>query len=209
MEREEYFKDHDKAVLKALSGATVAIAGAGGLGSNCAAALARSGIGKLIICDFDRINPANLNRQYYFLDQIGQFKVNALNQTLNRINPFSTYEVHPVRLDDILIRKLFANADLIIEAFDSAEQKQMLIETWSDSFPEKPLIIASGLGGFGRNEDIRQKHSGNLYLIGDETSDVSQGFMPLAPRVCIVANMQANLAVELLVNKFSGKGEIN
>ncbi|MCF7919689.1 MAG: sulfur carrier protein ThiS adenylyltransferase ThiF [Candidatus Cloacimonetes bacterium] len=203
---EDFFIDSDELVLAALSQAKVAIAGAGGLGSNCAVALARSGTGKLIICDFDRVSAANLNRQYYFREQIGLYKVEALKHTLKRINPFSDYDIHNVKLDKDNLVELFEDVDIIIEAFDEASMKQMLIEMWSEFMGEIPLIVASGIGGFGKNEEIRQRQSGNLFLIGDEISDVHKGYKPLAPRVGVVANMQANLAVELLVKKFYGKG---
>ena len=205
MKRKDFYKNHDPLLLEALQNATVAIAGAGGLGSNCAVALARSGVGKLIICDFDRIISSNLNRQYYFSDQIGLHKVEALKQTLNRVNPFCEYEIHAVKLDDYLIQEIFEDANLIVEAFDAADQKQMLIETWSECFADIPLIIASGIGGFGKNETLKQKKSGKLFLIGDETSDVTKGYLPIAPRVSVVANMQANLAIELLALKYYGK----
>lgn len=208
MKKEDFFIDHDKLVLKALANSTVAIAGAGGLGSNCAVALARSGIGKMIICDHDKIEASNLNRQYYFKDQVGLYKIQALKTNLKRINPFSTYEVHQKKLCSIDIQELFEDADIIIEAFDSADQKQMLVETWSDYFSDIPLIIASGIAGFGKNAEIKQQNSGNLYWIGDEVSDTDQGFKPMAPRVAIVANMQANLAIELLVKIKAGKGII-
>lgn len=208
MKKEAFFKNHDKLVLKALTLSTVAIAGAGGLGSNCAAALARSGIGKLIICDYDKVEASNLNRQYYFKDQIGLFKVQALKTNLKNINPFSEYEVHQIKMNSIDIQELFEDADLIIEAFDAAQQKQLLVETWSEHFSDIPLIIASGIGGFGRNSDIIQQNSGNLFWIGDEFSDVDQGYKPMAARVAIVANMQANLAIELLVKSKIGKGII-
>jgi len=202
LKKEDFYKNHDPLLLNALQNATVAIAGAGGLGSNCAVALARSGVGKLIICDFDRIIASNLNRQYYFADQIGLHKVEALKQTLNRINPFCEYEIHNVKLDDLLIQEIFEDADLIVEAFDAADQKQMLIETWAECFADIPIIIASGIGGFGNNETLKQKKSGKMFLIGDEVSDVTKGYLPLAPRVSVVANMQANLAIELLFDKF-------
>ena len=55
----------------------VGIAGAGGLGSNCAVALARSGVGTLVISDFDIIEQSNLNSQYYFTNQVGMMKTDC------------------------------------------------------------------------------------------------------------------------------------
>ncbi len=202
MQQEEFFQEHDKEVLAAIAGAVVGIAGAGGLGSNAAVALARAGVGKLIIVDFDKVSASNLNRQYYFSDQIGLSKVEALKHTLKRINPWSEYEIHMLRLTPVLIEEIFEDVDVMIEAFDHAESKQMLIETWDDSFKDIPLIIGSGLGGIGANNKLQETVSGNLYIIGDGETDVEQGYKPLAPRVGAVACMQANLALQLLVDKY-------
>lgn len=195
----DFFLKRDLAVLAALNRGTVGIAGAGGLGSNVAAALARAGVGKLIVADFDVLEPPDLNRQYYFVDQVGKPKVEALGENLIRMNPFSDYEMRNVRIDKDNVREVFGVADLLIEAFDLADQKQMLIEAWLALFPAKPVIAASGLAGFGGNNKLRQRKLGNLYICGDEASECDVCSAPMAPRVAIVAAMQANLAVELLV----------
>ena len=195
----EFFSKHDPAILPILRASVVGIAGAGGLGSHVAVALARAGIGKLIIADPDRIEISNLNRQQYFWPQIGETKIHALLENLSQINPFSEYVGYHVKITRRNAAKIFGEADLLIEAFDRADQKQMLIETWIAHFPEKAVIAASGLSGFGRNKKIRQRKVGRLYICGDEESEPRPGISPMAPRVGIVAHMQANLAVELLV----------
>lgn len=195
----DYFLKRDLAVLSALSQSTVGIAGAGGLGSNIAATLARAGVGKLIIADDDVLEAPDLNRQCYFVDQIGKPKVEALLENLTKMNPFSMYEIHNIKIDRENVKRIFGPADLLIEAFDMADQKQMLIETWLTHFPEKPVIAASGLAGYGGNNRLRQRRLGQLYICGDESSECDVCTAPMAPRVNIVANMQANLAVELLV----------
>lgn len=194
-----FFARHDPSVLAVLRAATVGIAGAGGLGSNAAVALARAGVGRLIIVDFDRVEITNLNRQQYFLSQVGRIKVFALKENLERINPFGMYIVHKRRVTRSNAASLFGEADLLIEAFDRAVEKQMLIETWLERFPGRPIIAASGLSGYGGNPKVRQRKAGNLYLCGDETSEPRPGVSPMAPRVALVAAMQANLAVELLM----------
>lgn len=195
----EFFVKHDPKILPVLRAGVVGIAGAGGLGSNAAVALARAGIGKLIIADHDRIEISNLNRQQYFWAQIGQVKVRALLENLRKISPFSEYMGHHVRLTPKNIRRIFKTVDVMIEAFDLADQKEMLLETWITHFPDKPIIMASGLSGFGKNQKLRTRKIGNVYICGDEESEAEEGISPMAPRVGIVANMQANLAVELLV----------
>jgi sulfur carrier protein ThiS adenylyltransferase len=196
-----FFARHDPAVRDVLRAATVGIAGAGGLGSNAAVALARAGVGRLIIADHDRIEPANLNRQQYFLSQVGRVKVLALRENLERINPFSIYIAHHRRVTRRNVAALFGAADILIEAFDKADQKQLLIETWLERFPGRPVIAASGLSGYGGNARIHQRRAGDLYICGDETSEPVRRISPMAPRVALVAAMQANLAIELLMRR--------
>jgi sulfur carrier protein ThiS adenylyltransferase len=187
-----------KRILKKKS---VGIAGAGGLGSNCAVALARVGVGRLVIADFDVITKQNLNRQYYFLEQIGQKKVFALADNIFYINPYINVEPHDKKLKPHHIKPLFGKCDVIIEAFDLAEMKEMLIETVLEELPDKPLIVGLGMAGWGDNNSIKTRESGNLYICGDERSEINELLPPLAPRVGIVAHMQANLALELLLNQ--------
>ncbi len=177
----------------------VGIAGAGGLGSNCAAALARAGVGRLVIADFDRVSEANLDRQFFFLDQVGQVKVEALAVNLRRIDGGLVVEGHALRLDPESLLRVFTDCDVLVEAFDTAEAKAMMIETVLSSMPGMPLVSASGLAGFGRSEDIRVRRSGLLYLVGDLESAVGPESPPMAPRVGIAAAMQANAVLEILL----------
>lgn len=180
----------------------VGIAGAGGLGSNCAHALTRSGIGTLVIADFDTVSEANLNRQFFFRNQVGSKKVVALKENLNMIDPTIKIEIHDVVLDSKNTPVIFAGCDLIVEAFDRNDMKQMIVESISRSMPYTPLIIGSGLAGWGRCNDIRyRKIDEMLYIAGDESTEVSDDLPPLAPRVGIVASMQANIVLEILLNK--------
>jgi sulfur carrier protein ThiS adenylyltransferase len=184
-----------------LSKFKVGIAGAGGLGSNCAVALARSGVGTLVIVDFDVIEEANLNRQYYFTDQIGMNKTIALKENISRINPCTFVITHQVKLDRGNIIQIFSGCDIIVEAFDSSSMKEMLIETVQVEMPGIPMVIGSGMAGWGKTNDLRyRKIDDTLYVCGDESSEVSDDLPPVAPRVAIVANMQANVVIELLMN---------
>ena len=188
-------------VAEKLNPYTVGIAGCGGLGSNCAVALARVGIGHLILADFDVIEPGNLNRQYYFLDQIGQKKVEALKSNILRINPDIKIDIYPVELDPVSIRDVFNTCDVIVEAFDRKEMKLMIAETVLCDMPHIPLVMGSGLAGWGYNDQLVTVRSGNLYVCGDETSETSMELPPMAPRVGIVANMQANVVLEILLGE--------
>jgi sulfur carrier protein ThiS adenylyltransferase len=179
---------------------TIGIAGAGGLGSNCAVALARVGVGKLIISDFDIVNESNLNRQYFFRDQLGVKKVTALKENIERINPEIEIITNDIKLNEDNIVEIYKDCDVIVEAFDLAEMKKMLIETCLTELPEKPIVIGIGMAGFGDSNSIQFRQSENLYICGDEKSEVSGENPPLAPRVGMVANMQANTVLEILLS---------
>jgi len=199
--RKRFYARHDPEVAAVLKTSVVGVAGAGGLGSNVAFHLARAGVGKLIIADFDRVETSNLNRQQYFADQVGRFKVEALAANLRRI-PSATVVVF--RRTTVTARnaaRLFGEADVLIEAFDRAGSKQMLIEAWMKAFPERPVIAASGLAGYGANNRIRERRFGRLTLIGDGAGESPAAVSPMAPRVGIVAAMQANRAIECLMKK--------
>lgn len=203
MDRKEFekkqFSKHDPGILSILRSSTVGIAGAGGLGSNAAVSLARAGLGKLIIADFDRVEPSDLNRQYYFIEQVGKPKVEALLENLKRINAYSQYQIHLTKIEPGNVATIFGAADVLVEAFDRAEMKQMLVDAWLSLFPHRPIIVASGLAGLGKNEKLHTRKMGNLYICGDEETGIEERISPMAPRVGIVANLQANLALELLV----------
>ncbi len=184
-----------------LKSRSIGIAGCGGLGSNAAVALARIGIGKLVIADFDKIEESNLNRQYFFYDQIGKYKAEALKENISKINPSVKVEAHTITLSPKEIVELYKDADIIIEAFDKAEMKEMIAETVLDSFPDKPLVCGVGLAGWGGNELIKVERHENLYIVGDLTNETGENDPPLAPRVGIVSNMMANVVLEILLGK--------
>jgi sulfur carrier protein ThiS adenylyltransferase len=189
-------------IKKHLSKFRVGIAGAGGLGSNCAAALARSGVGNLVIADFDIIEPINLNRQFYFSDQVGLNKTTALKINIGRIDTSINVIVHKVELTRENIPVIFSGCDALVEAFDKAEMKEMLIETVQSRMPGVPLVVGSGMAGWGNNESIRcRKIDEYLYICGDESTEISDETPPMAPRVGIVSNMQANIVLEILMKK--------
>jgi len=179
-----------------LKKSTIGIAGCGGLGSNAAVALVRAGVGSLILVDFNRVEISNLNRQYYFQSDIGKTKAEALGEHLRSINPKVNTILHPIKLSSKDTSEIFKNADLLIEAFDNAESKRWLIESWCSAFPGKAIICGSGLGGIGLTNSLLVHSSGNIYFCGDEESDSSMGLC--SSRVAIVAGMQANVAISLL-----------
>ena len=183
-----------------LKSRTVGIAGCGGLGSNCAVALARVGVGRLVIADFDEVSESNLNRQYYFHFQVGRRKVLALKETIMLIDPAIEIIPFDTRLDRNNIPKVFANCEVIVEAFDLADQKEMLIETVLSEMPEKYLVVGLGMAGWGDSNTIHCRKVDKMFICGDEISEISPELPPIAPRVGMVASMQANVVLEILLN---------
>ena len=193
---------HTPGVHSRLKAATVGIAGVGGLGSAVAVALARVGIGRLVIADFDVVEPSNLNRQQYFIDQIGEFKVDALADNLRRINPYVKVETHRVLLNPLNIPKLFADCTIVVEAFDRADMKAMLVNTVLSEMPEAVVVAASGLAGFGPNNTIITRRAARrLYVAGDAVSEAQPGNGLMAPRVAIAAGHQANQVVRIILGE--------
>jgi sulfur carrier protein ThiS adenylyltransferase len=193
---------HTPGVHARLKQAVVGIAGVGGLGSVVAVALARVGVGRLVIADFDVVEPSNLNRQQYFIDQIGSYKVDALVENLRRINPYVTVEAHCVRLTPENIPSVFCDCPIVVEAFDRADMKAMLVNRVLESMPQSTVIAASGLAGYGSNNSIAtRKISERLYLVGDAVSEAAPGNGLMAPRVGIAASHQANQVIRILLEE--------
>ena len=193
---------HTPGVHARLQQSCVGIAGAGGRGSSVAVALARIGVGRLIIADFDVVEPSNLNRQQFFIDQIGCLKVEALAENLARINPYISVEAHPLLLTPDNIPELFAPCQVIVEAFDRADMKAMLVDTVLAVLPAATVVAASGVAGYGPNDIITtRKVSRRLYLVGDSVSEAKPGSGLMAPRVGIAAHHQANQAVRIILGE--------
>ena len=194
---------HGKELQQAFSSATVAICGLGGLGSNIAIALARAGIGKLILIDFDRVDITNLHRQQYKADQIGRYKTDALADNLREIAPYIELEAHTERITEDNAVKLLQGADLICDAFDDAECKAMLTNTVLSELPDKYLVAASGMAGMGVTNSIRTRRvMSKFYLCGDEESDIADGIGLVSSRVIICAAHQAHTVLRILANNF-------
>jgi len=188
-----------------LQQATVGIAGLGGLGSNVAVSLTRLGPGRLIVADFDRVEAPNLNRQQYFLDQVGKHKVDALLENLRRIRPDVDIVAHKVRLTAENIPEIFADCDVVAECFDRSDQKQMLVETVLVRLPRAVVVSVSGLAGYGRSNAIRTRRiSPRHILVGDCVSGIGPGVPLTAARVGIAAHHQANAILEVLLDRQPG-----
>ena len=194
---------HGKELHRAFASATVAVCGLGGLGSNIAIFLARAGVGKLILCDFDRVDITNLHRQQYKADQIGMYKTDALAENLREINPYIELEAHTERITEENVVTLLKDADIICEAFDDAECKAMLTNTVLSEMPDKYLVAASGMAGMGVTNSIKTRRiTSRFYLCGDETSEVSENIGLVAPRVALCAAHQAHTVLRILAKQF-------
>ncbi|MCQ2079859.1 MAG: sulfur carrier protein ThiS adenylyltransferase ThiF [archaeon] len=183
----------------ALKGATVGIAGAGGLGSNIAMMLARAGIGGITVADFDSIDLSNLNRQNFTVHDRGHLKVEALERHLLEVSPSIRVKTFPERLEPSSIPKVFSGCDVIVEAFDDAEAKAMILDTVADRMPDIPLVCGSGMAGMTDPSDmVTRRLSDRIYVCGDGRSTMDEGL--LSTRVTICAGLMANKVLQLLTH---------
>jgi sulfur carrier protein ThiS adenylyltransferase len=193
---------HTPGVHQKIKKSVVGIAGLGGLGSVVAIALARVGVGRLILADFDVVEPSNLNRQQYFFHQIGMPKVEALRENLSKINPCVNIQVHYEKLDRDNVERIFKKADVVVEAFDRADQKAMLINAISEKLPQKYIVAASGVAGYGDNNEIKTvRFSSRIFVVGDQKTAARPGVGLMAPRVGIAAHHQANTVLRILLGE--------
>ena len=186
----------DKATLKQ---ATVGIAGLGGLGSNIAAMLARVGVGKLVIADFDVVSQSNLNRQNYFVSHLGMYKTDATSEMLARINPDCEIVAKTERVTAENVTRIFNGCAVVCEAMDIPEEKAVFVNAVLTRMPDTQIVAASGMAGYASSNTIRTRRiMRDLYLCGDTQTEVSPENEALAPRVILCAAHQANMVLRLL-----------
>ena len=194
---------HGEKLQTKFSSATVAICGLGGLGSNIAISLARAGVGKLILIDFDKVDITNLHRQQYKAKQIGLNKTDALFENLREIAPYVELETHTERITEENAAGMLQGADIICEAFDSAECKAILVNLVLETMPDKYIIVASGMAGMGSANTIQtRKVSKRFYICGDGESDVSEAGSLVSSRVMLCAAHQAHTVLRILAEQF-------
>lgn len=193
---------HGEDLQNKISAARVAVCGLGGLGSNIAIALARAGVGHLHLIDFDLVDLTNLNRQQYAVGQLGQYKTDALRETLSLISPYCDVTCDTIQVTEENLPDLLKTEDYICEAFDRAEAKAMLVSGVLEHFPEKYLVAGSGLAGLGSANTIQTRRvSQRFYLCGDGTSDSSVGLGLVASRVLVCAAHEANMILRLIAGE--------
>lgn len=191
-----------KDIQERFSSSTVAVCGLGGLGSNIAISLARAGIGKLILTDFDYVDITNLHRQQYKASQIGIKKTDALAENLREIAPYVELETHAVRITEQNACSLLQTSDIICEAFDDPFAKSMLTNLVLTKLPEKYLVAASGMAGFGSPNEIQTKRvTDRFYLCGDGISDVIDNIGLVSSRVMLCAAHQAHTVLRILAGQ--------
>ena len=195
-------KRHGADLQRKFSSACVAVCGLGGLGSNVAVSLARSGVGTLLLIDFDKVDMSNLHRQQYAVSQLGMCKTDAMKQTLAEIAPYCNVVTHTVKLKEDNL-SLIADCDVVCECFDNTEYKALLVNEVSEYYPEKYIVAASGMSGLHTGNTIQTKKFGKrLYICGDGTSDVADDGTLFAPRVMLCAAHQANTVLRIIAGEF-------
>jgi sulfur carrier protein ThiS adenylyltransferase len=187
--------------LRARLGVTrVGIIGLGGLGSNVAWMLLRAGVGALVLADHDAVDASNLERQFYFADQVGLPKTEALSTNLQRITPGARLECFQTHIDEGNLGEIFGGVDVLVEAADSAHAKAMVVAAASEQLPGTPIVAASGVAGYGSPNDIITRHlMGDVWMVGDLVSEVSAEHPLFASRVAVAAGHQAHMVVRILL----------
>ena len=193
---------HSPEIQAVLSAGNVAIAGLGGLGSNVAYSLTRIGVGHLHLIDFDVVDVTNLNRQQYFMEHVGMYKTEALKSLRMKINPYIEIKTDCVRVTEENIKELFCDNDIVCEAFDNPDAKALLVNGIMEYFPEKKLVSASGMAGFGSsNSIVTRRITKNFYLCGDRVTAPSYGNGLMAPRVAVCAAHEANMITRIILGE--------
>ena len=194
---------HGSELHQRFSAASVAVCGLGGLGSSIAIALARAGIGRLLLIDFDRVDITNLHRQQYKAEQHGRYKTEALRENLAEIAPYTEIRTVTARLTEENLAELLHGADIVCEAFDDAEAKAMLVNGVLGQLPGCYLVAASGMAGMDTPNRIRtRKITKRFYLCGDGVSEVSDTTGLFAPRVMLCAAHQAQTVLRILAGEY-------
>jgi len=193
-----FFYTNDQ--IKKIRKCCIGIAGAGGIGSNCASILVRCGFQNLVLADFDQVSLSNLNRQTYTCKDLGRNKVECLKETLLSINPDLHIEAHACKIDRKNVHKIFDHCNIIAEAFDDPECKSMIVEEFISS--GKMVVAISGIGGYGNSDRlVTRKMRENFYIVGDGLSEVGEKIKPFAPVVVIAAAKQADLILSYVLEE--------
>lgn len=205
--KEEWYealsKRHGENIQRRFAKATVSVCGLGGLGSNIAIALARAGVGNLILIDYDFVDITNIHRQQYKANQIGMAKTDALKQNILEIAPYVAIEIYPVQIEKDNAEMILQKADIVCEAFDDPECKAMLAECVLEKMPDKYLIAASGMAGMESANTIKTRRvSKRFYICGDETNDVQSAGSLISSRVMLCAAHQAHTVLRILAEKY-------
>ena len=194
---------HGPALHRRFSSATVAVCGLGGLGSNIAVALARAGVGKLLLLDFDWVDITNLHRQQYKANQIGRYKTEALAENLREIAPYTEIQPVTAKITEGNLADLLKGADIVCEALDRADAKAMLVNGVLEQMPRCYLVAASGMAGMDTPNTIKtRKITNRFYLCGDEVSDAADTIGLVAPRVMLCAAHQAHTVLRILAGEY-------
>lgn len=193
--RDEILKRQDEKLSKVFKNSKVSILGCGGLGSNIAMMLARSGVGKINLFDYDVVEYSNLNRQNYFLSDLNKSKVLATKNIIKSAISYVDINTFNVHLNDKNMDLYIDSADIFIEAFDNKKDKKFVFDYFTNH-PQKHLICASGLSGLGSLEDIKIKKFSNITMIGDFKSTTDQGLY--APYLMTIASLEALEALKII-----------
>ena len=193
-------KRFSKEIYEKLKNAKVAVAGLGGIGSHIAVNLARSGVGKIHLVDFDRVDLTNLNRQAYTIEHLGRFKTEALRGILLNINPYLDITMETVKVTEENVLSIFKDYPIVCEAFDNPDNKAMLVNNLLEKLEGVKVVSSSGMAGYGSSNEIKTtKVMKNFYLCGDRVTDAYSGIGLMSGRVNICAGHASNMVIRLIL----------
>lgn len=195
----------DIAGQEKLNQSHVLIIGAGGLGSPAALYLAASGIGNLTICDGDRVDLTNLQRQIMHDNSaIGMEKTRSAKQTLLRINPGINVTAIQARVDTEKLSQLIPQADAVIDASDNFSTRHIVNQACVTY--KKPLISGAAVQFSGQISVFDLRHTDSpcyhcLFPVDGEQEDMPCAIMGVfSPIVGIIGSMQAAEILKILLN---------
>ncbi len=192
---------------KKLNTASVLIIGVGGLGTTASLFLANSGIGNIILNDYDSVDITNLPRQILFnSDDLGKNKAEIAKKKLMQFNPNISVEALTEKLQENKLEEINLVVDVVLDCTDNLQSRLLINKVCIKS--KKPLISGAAIRYEGHiavfRNDIAIKSCYNcLYQQEDENTEDCEGSGIMAPVAGLVGTVMATEAIKILIGKES------
>ena len=196
VKREDVLARQRPEINEAVKDFTVAVLGCGGLGSQVAWILARLGVGKLILYDFDVVEASNLNRQNYSVSDIGKKKAQATAERIKDWLPHVCVEARDEFVDAEVLEGIEAEADIVVEAYDGVQSKIEAFDFFQDH--DTPYVCTTGVAG--PEGALGRKDFGHIHMVGDFNGEDRRDCY--LPKVMTIAAMECQVVFELMIGGF-------